>query len=54
MKGKITGSGDMQKCRSLITSKEWKVSSPVKISKRKTYSFILVYIMPRHGHVWGG
>jgi hypothetical protein len=34
MTGKITGYGNMEKSRSLITSKEREVSNPVKISKR--------------------
>jgi hypothetical protein len=52
MAGKITGSGNMEKGRCLVTSKEREVSNPVKISKRKNYSLILLYIMPCHGHVW--
>jgi hypothetical protein len=51
MASKITGSGNMEKGRSLITSKEREISNPVKISKRKTYSLILLYIMPCYGHV---
>jgi hypothetical protein len=51
MANKITGCCNMEKGRNLINSKEREVSNSIKISKRKTYSLILFYIMPCHGHV---
>jgi hypothetical protein len=50
--GKITGYVNVENGWCSITSKERGVSNPVKISKRKAYSFILLYVVTRHEHVW--